>query len=73
MFLLYWKVYLLMELAVNLRNEDLHCFSGKRTFIDGGVYMRFNGGVGSMVIFSEFIWFCISLWTPNVSSNIRGI
>ena len=41
--LLYWKVYALMELAVNLWNEDLHCFSGKRTFIDGGVYMRLMG------------------------------
>ena len=28
---------------MNLRNEDLHWLSGKRTFIDGGVYMRFNG------------------------------
>ena len=43
MFLLYWEVYALMELAVNLRNEDLHWFSVKRTFIDGDVYMRFNG------------------------------
>ena len=49
MFLLYWAVYALMELDVNLRNEDLHWFSGKRTFIDGGVYMRFNGSVGSRV------------------------
>ena len=31
MFLLYWRVYALMELAVNLWNEDLHWFSGKRT------------------------------------------
>ena len=73
MFLLYWEVYALMELDVNLRNEDLHWFSGKRTFIDGGVYMRFNGGVGSRVISSEFMWFCVSLRTPNVSSCIRGI
>ena len=34
MFLLYWKVYVMMELVVNLRNEDLHWFSGKRTFTD---------------------------------------
>ena len=47
MFLLYWEVYALMELDVNLRNEDLHWFSGKRTFIDGGVYMRFIGVVDS--------------------------
>ena len=59
MFLLYWEVYVLMELAVNLRNEDLHWFSGKRTFIDGGVYMCFNGGVASRVISSVFMWFCI--------------
>ena len=32
------------ELAVSLGHEDLHWFSGKRTFNDGGVYMRFNGG-----------------------------
>ena len=32
MFLLYWEVYALMELAVSLRNEDFHCFSAKRTF-----------------------------------------
>ena len=73
MFLLYWEVYALMELDVNLRNEDLHWFSGKRTFIDGGVYMRFNGGVGSRVTSSVFMWFCVSLWTPNISSCIRGI
>ena len=74
MLLLYWEVYALIELAVNLRNEDLHWFSGKRTFINGGVYMRFNRGVGSRVISSEFLmWFCVSLWTPNVSSCIRGI
>ena len=72
MFLLYWEVYVLMELAVNLRNEDLHWFSGKRTFLDGGVYMRFNGDVGSRVI-SVFMWFCVSSWIPNVSSCIRGI
>ena len=35
MFLLYWEVYVLMELVVNLQNEDLHRFSGKRNFIDG--------------------------------------
>ena len=29
--------------------EDLHWFCGKLTFIDGGVYMHFNGGVGSRV------------------------
>ena len=73
MVLLYWEMYVLMELAVNLQNEDLHWFSGKRTFIDGDVYMRFNGGVGSRVISSEFIWFCVSLWTPNVSSCSKGI
>ena len=73
MLLLYWEVYVFMELVVNLRNEDLHWFSGKRTFIDCGVCMRFNGGVGSRVISSVFMWLCISLWTPNVSSCIRGI
>ena len=73
MFLLYWELYALMELAVNLRNKDLHWFSVKRTFINGGAYMRFNEGVGSSVISSEFMWLCVSLWTPNVSSCIRGI
>ena len=53
-----------MELAVNLWNKDLYWFSGKRTFIDGGVYIRFNGGVGSrVIIFSAFMWFCTFLWT----------
>ena len=46
MFLLYWEVYVLMELVVNLQNEDLHRFSGKRNFMDGRVYMRFNRGAG---------------------------
>ena len=55
MFLLYWEVYTLMELAVSLPNEDFHCFSGKRTFIDGGVYLHFNEGVGSTVIPLEFM------------------
>ena len=27
----------------------MHWFSGKRTFIDGGVYMCLNGGVASRV------------------------
>ena len=31
---------------MNLQTEDLYWFSGKRTSIDGGVYMRFSGGVG---------------------------
>ena len=29
MLLLYWEEYVLMNLVVNLRNEDLHWFSGK--------------------------------------------
>ena len=44
-----------MDLVMNLRNEDLHWFCGKRTFIDGGVYMRFSAGVGSRVISSVFM------------------
>ena len=36
MFLLYWEVYIFMDLVVNLRNKDLHWFCGKRTFIDTG-------------------------------------
>ena len=32
-----------MELAVNLQNQNLHQFRGKRTFIDDGMYMRCNG------------------------------
>ena len=47
MFLLHWEVYFLMELVVNLPNKDLNWSSGKRTFIDVGVYMHFRGGVGS--------------------------
>ena len=55
MFLMYWEVFVLMVLVVNLRNEDLQWFSAKRTFIDGGVYMRFSGGVGSRVTSSVFM------------------
>ena len=51
-FLLYWKVYVLMELAVNFVNEDWHCFFWKRTLTDGGVYVRLSGGVSSKVAFS---------------------
>ena len=72
MFLLYWEVHVLMELVVNLQNEDLYWFSGKRTVIDSGVYMRFNGCVGSRVISSVFMWFCIFMWTPSISSCITG-
>ena len=55
MFLLYWEVYVLMELVIKLRNEGLRWFSGKTTFIDGGVYMHFSGGVGSRVTSSVFM------------------
>ena len=41
MFLLYWEVYVLMNLVVNFRNENLDQFCGTRTFIDISVYMRF--------------------------------
>ena len=43
MFLLCWEVYVLMEIAFNLWNQSLHWFSAKRTLIEGGEYMRFNG------------------------------
>ena len=52
--------------------KDLRWFSGKRTFIDGGLYMRFSGSAGSSVTCFVFMWFIISLWTPNVSSFTRG-
>ena len=55
MFLFYRKAYVLIDLVVNLWNDDLHWFCGKRFFIDGGVYMRFNGDVGSRVTSSVFI------------------
>ena len=48
-------MYVLMELAVNLQNENLHWFCGKRTFTDGGVYMHFNRGVGPRAISSVFM------------------
>ena len=73
MVLLYSEMYALMELFLNLRNEDLLWFGGKTTFIDCGVYMRFNGGVGSRDISSGFMWFCVSLWTPIVFSCIRDV
>ena len=53
-----------MELAVNLQNDLQNRFAlvkGKRTLINGDVYIRFNGGVGSRVISSVFMWFCILL------------
>ena len=59
MFLLYWKVHVLMVVAVNFLNEDLHWFCGKRTLIDGGEYMRLNEGVSSKVASSLPINFCI--------------
>ena len=59
MFLLYWKVYVLMIVAVNFLNEDLHWFCGKKTLIDGGLYKCLNGGVGSKVASSLPMWFCI--------------
>ena len=55
MFLLYWEAYILMDLVVNLRDGDLDWFCRKTTFIDGGVYMRFSGGVGLTVTSSFFI------------------
>ena len=58
-FLLYWEVYVLIDLVVNLLSGDLHWFCGKRTFIDGGVYIGFSGGIGARVITSIFMWFCI--------------
>ena len=55
MFLLHWEVYALMELAVNLWNEDLYWFNGRRSFIYGGVHIGFDGGVGSRDTSSEFM------------------
>ena len=49
MFLLYWKVYVLVVVAVNFLNEDLYWFCRKRNLIDDGVYMCLNGGVSSKV------------------------
>lgn len=53
-FLLYWEVYVLIDLVVNLRSGDLHWFCGKRTFIGGGLYIRFNRSVDSRVTSSSF-------------------
>ena len=51
-------MYVLMVVAVNFLIEDLHWFCGKRTLIDGDVYMRLNGGVDSRIV-SLPMWFCI--------------
>ena len=59
MLLLYWKVNVLMVVPVSFLNEDLHWFCRKRTLIDGGLYMCFNGGVGSKVASSLPMWFYI--------------
>ena len=57
-----------------VRKCMLSWFSGKRTFIDGSVYLRFNVGlIGCRIIFSEFMWFCVSLRTPNICSCSRRI
>ena len=32
MFLLYWEAYVLIDLVVNFRNEDLHWFSQEEDF-----------------------------------------
>ena len=55
MFLLYCEVYVLMDLVVNLQDEDLHWFCGKGTFIDGGLCMHFNGGVGLSITSSVLV------------------
>ena len=47
-------MYVLMVVAVNFLIEDLHWFCGKRTLIDGDVYMRLNGGVDSRVVVLHF-------------------
>ena len=38
-----------------LEFADLHWFCGKGNFIDGGVYMRFSGGIGSRITSSFFM------------------
>ena len=59
MFLLYQDMYVLMELVVNLQNEDLQWFSGKKSFIDGGMSMGFTEGEGSRVTIYVFMQFYI--------------
>ena len=44
-----------MDLVVNLLNEDLHWFYGKGTFINGGVYVPFSGGLGTRITSSVFM------------------
>ena len=73
MFLLHWEVYALMELAVNLWNEDLHWFNGRRSFIYCGVHMGFNGDVGSRVIGFAFSYgHQMFLLVSRVSKDSRG-
>ena len=43
---------------LNSRNQILHWFCGKRTFIDGDVYIPLNGGVGSRLTSSLLEEFC---------------
>ena len=68
MFLLHWKMYVLMVVAVNFLNEDLHWFCGKRALIDGGVYIFLNGDVGSKVACSLPMWFYILRYIGTVCS-----
>ena len=46
---------------MNFLNEGLHLFWGKRTLIDGGVYTRFNEGVGSKFapFFQTLFWILV--------------
>ena len=74
MFLFYWELYALLELVENLQNEDLHWFSEKRIFIDGGVYMRISGRVGSRNASSVIFIFLSRFFFTNTheSHDCRG-
>ena len=40
MFLLFWEVYVLVVVAVNFLNEDLHWFCGRKTSTVGGIHIH---------------------------------
>ena len=60
MFLLHWEVYVSMFVVVDFLNEHLHWFCGKRTLIDGGVYMRLNEGAffsPDVILYFRIYWY----------------
>ena len=65
MFLLYWEVYVLMDLVVNLRNEDLHWFWEDDYFFCFRMILHFLVPVCNRV--------GTRLWIPNACSCVGSV